>query len=566
MENGIIRSRFEVLWTDRKVPEGTWAVIEKFVTPYRGRFFTSSTSGEDSVNWRRREIYDSTAVMAHQNLAASLHGALTSPSIQWFNLRFRNEDLNAEQEAKEWLEESSRIVYDTLQESNFNLEVNETYQDIVGYGTSIMYEEEVNPTKWEGINFTSVPIRDCYFEQDWMGHVYRFYRLISWTAIQIVSKFGKEVPQMIRDKADGTPDEKIDIIFCIFERPGKRAAFEFGGTTKRLAPKARPYGFKYILRTDGTLLGKEGGYYEMPAYVPRWRKTNDSMWGNSPAHMALADIMTLNQLIELVIRAAEKVIDPPTLAEERAILTDLDLMPAGLTMVRKIDGIRPYESGARFDVSQLRIEDLRDAVRSYFFVDQLTLKESPAMTATEVTVRYELMQRLLGPTLGRLQTDFLDPMIQRTFNILMRAKQLPEMPDILQDFDSSMDIDYLGALSRAQKIDQVGNIERWVGMLGGIAQQSGKPDVLDVPDYHAIARGTADMLSVPTKMMKSSKESSKEKETRDTAQAEAASAEIAKLEGEAGVAQGEAEQLGEDDGGGSAASMEEPIIGQGQAV
>jgi hypothetical protein len=74
------------------------------------------------------------------------------------------------------------------------------------------------------------------------------------------------------------------------------------------------------------------------------------------------------------------------------------------------------------------------------------------------------------------------------------------------------------------------------------------------------------MLSVPTKMMKPSKESTKEKENRDAAQAEAAQAEIAKMEGEAGVAQGEAEQLGEDDGGGSAASMEEPIIGQGQAV
>ena len=149
--------------------------------------------------------------------------------------------------------------------------------------------------------------------------------------------------------------------------------------------------------------------------------------GNSPAMIALPDIMTLNQLVELIIRSSEKVVDPATLVTERGLISDLDLTPGGMTVVRDIEGsVKPYESRARFDVSELQREKLKDSVNRAFYVDQLQLKDSPAMTATEVQVRYELMQRLLGPTLGRLMSDFLDPLLSRTFSIMYRNGALPE--------------------------------------------------------------------------------------------------------------------------------------------
>jgi len=504
METDLIRKRFEALFTQRKTVESTWDVIERFITPYRGGFFQDQRQ-ETSIDWRKREVYDSTAVMSHQNLAASLHGSITSPSIRWFDLTFQDEKMNDSKESKEWLEECSRITYDAIQESNFNLEVNETYQDICGYGTSVITEEPIDDAQWRGIQFASIPLKQCYFEQNWEGKVYRLYRLLSWTPIQIISKFGTKVPQTVMDAKDSQPDTKIDIIFCIFERPKYRPSFDAGGPGKKLAPKRRPYGFKYMIRSSGDPLGDEGGYYEMPAFVPRWRKTNDSMWGNSPAMIALADVLTLNQLIEMVLRSAEKVIDPPTLAEERTIISDLVLKAAGLTVVRDISKIRPFESGARFDVSQLRIEDLREAIQSYFFVDKLELKNSPAMTATEAQIRYDLMQRLLGPTLGRLQSDFLDLLIQRTFNMLYRAGQFPAIPESVKDGKSAMDIKYLGPLNRAQQVDAVAGVERWIATLGNIAATTQDQKVLKVPDYVEVAKGLGRMLTVPAKMMRDEK-------------------------------------------------------------
>ena len=168
---------------------------------------------------------------------------------------------------------------------------------------------------------------------------------------------------------------------------------------------------------------------------------------------------------------------------------------------------------------------MRSAIQSYFFIDQLEMKESPAMTATEVQVRYELMQRLLGPTLGRLQSDFLDPMIQRTFNIMLRAGQLADVPDVVMASDAAMDIEYMGPLTRAQKTDQATSVERWLMNLMSVAEAF--PDVLDVPDPDAIARQLAEMLSVPAGLQRDEKEAAairKQRQEQQQAMQEAAMA------------------------------------------
>ena len=143
----------------------------------------------------------------------------------------------------------------------------------------------------------------------------------------------------------------------------------------------------------------------MPAYVLRWGRAAGSKFGYSPAINCLSDILTLNQLVEFTLKAAEKVIDPPVLSRQRGVIGDLDLYPGGNTVVRDPRDVVPFESGARFDVSNIEREKLIETIRQSFFVDQLELKQSPAMTATEVNVRYELMQKLLGPALSRMPSS-----------------------------------------------------------------------------------------------------------------------------------------------------------------
>lgn len=514
-----IRKRFDALVQQRKTVEDVWETINKLVVPFRGDFFRDISS-EHSVTWRdNREIFDSTAVDAANTLAASIHGSLTSPAIRWFELAYRQEALNKDRDARTWLEGGAEKCFYALQDSNFNLEANETYLDLVAYGTSAIVEEtEEKNGVFQKLNFQSVPVEETWFEQDHTGQAVRFYRRYMWTVEQIVSKFGIEnVPKEIQEKFEsgGTKamDERYAVIMCIYPRADKADA----DVSKVLAAPERPFGMKHILKKDASELGEEGGYYELPVFIPRWRKTSKSMWGHGPAMIALPDILTVNSLVELILKSTEKVVDPATKVTERGLLSDLDLEPAGMTVVRTMDSMEPYESKARFDVSQLQREELQRQIRSIFYVDQLELKESPAMTATEVQTRYELMQRLLGPTLGRLQSDYLDPLVQRTFNILYRAGQFGEPPASVLESSGELDIIYTGPLVRAQRADIAMGVTRWVASLAELGEVA--PEVLDIPDWDAIGKELGSLEGVPAKLMRSEADIKRKRDDRDAAQA-----------------------------------------------
>lgn len=158
------------------------------------------------------------------------------------------------------------------------------------------------------------------------------------------------------------------------------------------------------------------------------------------------------------------------------------------------------------------------------------------MTATEVMVRYELMQRLLGPTLGRLEADYLDPLVKRTLNILHRNKRLPEMPSIVEDLEGQFNIEYTGPLPRAQKQDTSQSVLNWVGVIGQLAEVT--PEMLDVMDVDSIARGLGDLSSVPKKFLRSEKEVKKIRKERQEKINTMESAEAARATGEGMEAMG----------------------------
>ncbi len=504
MNNEEIRQRYQALWGIRKTIEQDWDIIEKFIAPLRGGKFFQEQTSEHEIDWRRgRDVFDSTAILAANTLASSVHGALTSPSTRWFTLRFRDDNLNLEDKATEWLQTCGERIWYALQDSDFNLEVNEAYQDLVCFGSSCIIEEAESEVEWKGIDFSTLPIREIYFEQDHKGQILHFFRRLQWTALQIVEKFGIEnVPDNIveRSKQPAQADAKMTLIFAVFPRKGK----ENVDTSKLLTPKQRPWESRYILEESAEQVGKEGGYYEMPAYLPRWQKTSGSMWGFGAGTIAISDVMTLNAMVEQRLSAAAKAIDPPSLVTERGLLSDLDLEPGGLTVVRSLDAAKPYESGSRFDVAEGMIADLRMNINRMFLVDRLELKESPAMTATEVNARYDLMQRLLGPVLGRLQADFLDPMIERTFKILLRSGQLPPMPKELQGLNSEMDIEYIGPMGRAQKTDQVQAVVQWAQQMMEMGQFF--PETAMLVDAQALGRELAKSLNVPATVVRSKEE------------------------------------------------------------
>jgi len=537
MDNMKLRMNFDRLETERKTLDSTLQLIKTFFVPFRGEFFEELTS-EHQIDWRNlRQVFDTTGISSADKLAANVQSALTNPSLKWFTLRFRKDELNGNHNAKKWLEKCENITYQELKDSNFDVESSEFYMDAVSLGTAILSEEVESELEWKGINFNAIPLVDCYFEEATDGSILRFYRRHQWTPLQIVDKFG-DAPAWIKERAEEAAEEKIMVIFCVYCVPKNKNA----DVSSVLTAEQRPFAYKYIIHKDATTIGKPGGYYEMPAFIARWRKVSGSKWGYSPAHVALSDVLTLNQItedtlealgkvIEDTLEALGKVIDPAVLTTSRGLLSDLDLQRSGVTVVRDTRDVVPFESKARFDVGELKINNLQGAVRAAFYIDQLELKESPAMTATEVNARADMVLKLMGPTSGRMQNDFLDPLLKRTFSILMRAGRLPPIPEEVANAEAELDIEYTGPMPRAQRQDLVGAIANWSSHIASLAEI--KPQVLDIPDWDLVARELAALAGVPVKLTRDQREIDEQRQAQQKKQSEMQEMEKAKLGGEA---------------------------------
>jgi hypothetical protein len=525
-----IRREFEQLVSQRNTIEGTWDLIEKFIAPIRGGRFFDPQSTEHSINHRRPEIYDNTAINASVNLAATLQGYLTSDVVPWFMFRFRDKTLNFNTEARQWLEEAAKVTYNHLQDSNFSAEMGEAYLDIVTFGnTALTVEFEDGELVYQ-----CVPVREIYYIPDHRSRVLRFYRLLQWSAAQILNKFPDTAPDCVRKCAD--LDRKFDVVFCIYPNKDKQGK---GVTT----PEKRPWKYCYVMRTesspDEAELGS-GGLYENPAMVTRWSKSSGSRWGHGPGNIALPAVMTLNELTKMVLAAAEKVIDPASLVTQRGLLSDLDLSAGGQTVVRDPDAVRPYESGARFDVSAMQIADLRSAIERVFLSEHTDVAMSDRMSATEYQGRHQRMARMLGGTLGRLSREFFDPTIEKSFNHLVREGLIPPYPASIARTMPDIDIVYTGPLSMAQKVDQLQGAMGYIGFAAQMAEIL--PGMLDPLNPEKFTKWAFEASGLPFAVMRTEREVKEIQMQRQEQQAQMQQAQQAQMEGEAMKSVGEGQQ------------------------
>jgi hypothetical protein len=170
------------------------------------------------------------------------------------------------------------------------------------------------------------------------------------------------------------------------------------------------------------------------------------------------------------------------------------------------------------------------------------------MTATEVRARMELMQQILGPVVGRLQSEFLNPMVQRVFMLMFRSGMFLDPPESLMTGGSKLDVEYVSPLARAQKMEEVFAVERWVGQLAQMAQIN--PTVIDVVDFDRLGRMMAKRLGVPSEAIKSEEQIEQLKMERQQAQQQQQQqmAQMAAMEQAQGAAQtaGAIDEAGQD--------------------
>nr|ANO58160.1 head-tail connector protein [uncultured Gammaproteobacteria bacterium] len=494
--------RYETLKAQRYSWDVLWDDIALYVMPNRADFVTKRSTGDKG---RTDKVYDSTAIHSNEILATSLHGALTPAQSPWFTIRFRDDELNEDDTAMEWMEECTRRMYDSLGESNFNSEINEMYLDLGCFGTSVVFLEEGDkPGDWGGLRFETIHLSEVCVAENAKGKVDTIYRKFELPARAAAARWNAEMPK-IHAALETTPDKKYAFLHCV--HPNTDAAYG-----KEMAlPTDRPF-FEYYISVADKAIIEEGGYYELPYFVPRWAKISGDAYGFGRGQVARAHVKVLNEAKRLELKAWEKSIDPPYMAGRNAIIDNLHLEPGGLTFVRDMNELRPLGNATQWNATQLKSQELIQQIRNMFFADQLQLPERPNATATEIKLRYEMMQRLLAPTLGRLQSELLNPLVERVFFMMFRSNQFNPPPESVLASRSELDIEYVSPLARAQKMGDVEAIERWMGDLKGMYEVN--PEVMDTVDFDEVSRLLADRQGVPADVRRGEQEMGQLREQR----------------------------------------------------
>lgn len=526
--------RFDKLHTQRGVWESHWQEIADYCLPRKADITKRRQEGDK----RTELIFDATAIHAVELLAASLHGMLTNASTPWFNLGFSDPAIENEDEAKEWLEGAQSRMYEAFHQSNFQQEIHELYYDLVTFGTSCIY---VEADEEAGLRFSTRHIAEIYLSENNRGIVDTIFRKYKQTAKACADQFGIEVlPSRIAKAAEKDPFEMFEIIHVVMPREDR----EIG----KIGQENKPFASIYFDPETKTLL-KESGFDEMAFMTPRYLKDSVSTYGRSPAMSCLSDIKMLNKMSETSIRAAQKLIDPPLMVPDDGFIQPVRTRPGGLNYYRSgtRDRIEPLQTGANIPVSINMEDQRRQAIRSAFYVDQLlTAQDGPRKTATQVLQENEERMRLIGPVMGRLQAELLQPLISRCFLLLSRQELFAPPPEFMQGM--SVDIKYVSPLAKAQKQTDLQTIMRALEVMSQVGQIA---PVMDYIDTNGLVDHLLDTLGVPAKVRKSDAEVQMAMRAREQQMAEQQemqqTMEMAKAAGQAAPALREVGEIGGQD-------------------
>ena len=487
----IIR-RQEKMATDRAVFDSHWREIAERILPRADHFRVNRQAGDKHTE----KIFDATANLALERFAAAMESMLTPRTQRWHKLKTGVDELDQDPGVMAYLDEVTKILFSVRYspKANFASQANECYMSLGAFGTGGMFIDDL---VGRGIRYRSVALSEMYVAENHQGMIDTVHRRFQMTVRQAAQLWGRDkLSEKMKNALEKSPEQTFEFIHAV----SPREDVDYQKKNYKGMPIASCY-----VSIDGRNIMSEGGYRSMPYAVGRYVTGPKEVYGRSPAMTVLADIKMLNEMSKTVIRAAHKLVDPPLLLQEDGALAAFDLRPGALNYGGVNEQgqqlVHALQTNARVDIGLDMMEQRRKTINDAFLVTLFQiLVDAPQMTATEAMLRAQEKGALLAPTMGRQQSEFLGPLIEREIDILARAGVLPPMPDVIREAGGLVDIEYVSPLNRAQRSEEGVAILRTLESLAPLAQID--PRVMMVFDPEKTARELADINGVPAKVMR----------------------------------------------------------------
>lgn len=516
-----------------------WKELAGNFSPRRGRFFES----DRNRGAKRNHLINNTPLFAKRVLVAGLMTGVTSPARPWFRLAPPDAEMAKYGPVQAWLDEVERLMYRVFASSNFYKALPNLYDELCVFGTAAMIQEEDFEHVTKFMPFTA---GEYMLATDGDQRVDSFAREFEMTVGQLVSRFGYDsVATRTRQLYDSGSYEVWLPVRHVIEPAGLKDL--------DLPPIADDMRWRSVYyergeRGDDRFLSVKG-YRDFPILAPRWDLKAGDTYGYAPAMDALGDAKQLQVAEREKGKAIAKQTAPPMRAPTSLAQKHVSLAAGAVTFTDDPnETFRDlYQVQARVDHIVADIQMTEERINRAFYADLFLMiaRQDDVRTATEIAARQEEKMLQLGPVLEGLQGELLRPVLDRTFNMLMRLSEpgwrgrgpamLPPPPEELAD--QELKFEYVSTLAQAQKLVGTRAMERWIGFttqLGAV-----KPGALDKINEDAVADRMAEDLGVSTDVVASEDAVAaiREQRAQQAAQAEQQQQMMAMVEAGKGLSQ-----------------------------
>lgn len=490
---------FSQLQTYRATFAAQWEEVAALVLPTSRNTFYYGNYNFPGVKKTQQQI-DATSMLALDRFSAICDSLLTPRNMTWHMLGADNAELMKDRATRLWFEQVNSLLFKVRYApiGNFASQNFQNFQSLGAFGNAGMFIDQAvdaNGRKVRGIRYKSVPLGELFLKENHQGLVDGFCRWFRLTARQAYQKWGDAIPEQIKTAMDQGSQQPYDFLHRVCPNNEYMPGF--------LDRRGKQFVSYYIALTGRKLL-QVGGYNSFPLAASRYIQTPGELYGRGPAMSVLPAIKTLNAEKTTFLKQGHRAADPVLLTADDG-LVDFNMRPGALNKGgmspngKPLVGILPT---GNIQITEEMMQEERSLINDAFLVSLFQiLTESPQMTATEVIERTNEKGILLAPTVGRQQSEYLGPMIDRELDLLAQLDLLPPMPGALREANGEYHIVYTSPMSRAARAQEVGGFMRTLDTTLTIVNATQDPSVLDAFDFDTAVRDIASIQAVPESWM-----------------------------------------------------------------
>jgi len=394
-----------------------WQEMADNFYPQRADFTTMRNLGSDFAAL----LSTSYPIMVRDQLGNTFSSMLRPNDQPWFSASTSRED-KIDNEGKRWLEWATNIqrraMYDRI--TQFVRATKEGDHDFATFGQCVL-SCEIN-LRDNAFIYNCHHLRDVVWAENNIGQTIPVFRKWAPSVSQLNQYFKGNLSAQAKKQLTKSPFEAWKARHAIMST----SEYDISAGGKKYNT---PYVSIWWEEDTGHILEEIGTHNKM-YIIPRWQTVSGSQYAYSPAVVAaLPDARLIQSMTLVLLEAGEKATNPPLVAVQEAIRSDMQTFAGGVTWIdaeydeRTGEALRPMNLDFHGIPTGVELrDDIKKTISDAFYLNKIQLPPTGGrdMTAYETGQRVQEYIRNALPLFEPMEMEYNSAICELTFENGMR--------------------------------------------------------------------------------------------------------------------------------------------------